>query len=47
MYKGSRLITIVVEKVQVGRNYCEMELSDIAQGKFSKKEFLDAIENEI
>ena len=24
-----------------------MELSDIAQGKSSKKEFLDAIENEI
>ena len=48
-HKGIILITIVADTFKSAETTAkwEMELSDIAQGKFSKKEFLDAIENEI
>ena len=47
--KGINLITIVAEKFKSTEttDKWELELSDIAQDKFSKKEFLDAIEIEI
>ena len=48
-HKGISLITIVADTFKSAETTAkwEMELSDIAQGKSSKKEFLDAIENEI
>ena len=48
-HKGISLVTIVADSFKSAETTakCEMELSDIAQGKSSKKEFLDAIENEI
>ncbi|ERM33702.1 TPA: DNA topoisomerase 3 [Clostridioides difficile] len=47
--KGISLVTIVADTFKSAETTAkwEMELSDIAQGKSSKKEFLDAIENEI
>ena len=49
MHKGISLVTIVSDIFKSSETTAkwEMELSDIAQGKSSKKEFLDAIENEI
>lgn len=48
-YKGISLVTIVVDTFKSAGTTAKwkMELSDIAQGKSSKKEFLDVIENEI
>lgn len=48
-HKGISLVTIVADSFKSAETTAkwEMELSDIAQGKSSKKEFLDAIENEI
>ena len=48
-HKGISLVTIVSDTFKSAETTAkwEMELSDIAQGKSSKKEFLDAIENEI
>ncbi|WP_343013618.1 DNA topoisomerase 3 [Gemella morbillorum] len=48
-HKGISLVTIVSDSFKSAETTAkwEMELSDIAQGKSSKKEFLDAIENEI
>ncbi len=48
-HKGISLVTIVADTFKSAETTAkwEMELSDIAQGKSSKKEFLDAIENEI
>lgn len=48
-HKGISLVTIVADNFKSAETTAkwEMELSDIAQGKSSKKEFLDAIENEI
>lgn len=48
-HKGISLVTIVADTFKSAEKTAkwEMELSDIAQGKSSKKEFLDAIENEI
>ena len=48
-HKGISLVTIVADSFKSAKTTAkwEMELSDIAQGKSSKKEFLDAIENEI
>lgn len=48
-HKGISLVTIVEDTFKSAETTAkwEMELSDIAQGKSSKKEFLDAIENEI
>lgn len=48
-HKGISLATIVADTFKSAETTAkwEMELSDIAQGKSSKKEFLDAIENEI
>ncbi|HBG4529921.1 TPA: DNA topoisomerase 3 [Clostridioides difficile] len=48
-HKGISLVTIVADTFKSAETTAkwEMELSNIAQGKSSKKEFLDAIENEI
>ncbi|HGC7856160.1 TPA: DNA topoisomerase 3 [Streptococcus agalactiae] len=48
-HKGICLVTIVADTFKSAETTAkwEMELSDIAQGKSYKKEFLDAIENEI
>lgn len=48
-HKGISLITIVADSFKSAETTVkwEMELSDIAQRKSSKKEFLEAIENEI
>lgn len=48
-HKGISLVTIVADSFKSAETTAkwEMELSDIDQGKSSKKEFLDAIENEI
>lgn len=48
-HKGISLVTIVADNFKSAETTAkwEMELSDIAQGKSSKKEFLEAIENEI
>ena len=48
-HKGISLVTIVADTFKSAETTAkwEMELSDIAQGKSSKKEFLDAIENDI
>ena len=48
-HKGISLVTIVSDTFKSAETTAkwEMELADIAQGKSSKKEFLDAIENEI
>lgn len=48
-HKGISLVTIVADTFKSAETTAkwEMELSDIAQGKSSKKEFLEAIENEI
>ncbi|CAL7885158.1 DNA topoisomerase 3 [Fusobacterium necrophorum] len=48
-HKGISLVTIVADTFKSAETTAkwEMELSDIAQVKSSKKEFLDAIENEI
>ena len=48
-HKGISLVTIVADTFKSAETTAkwEMELSDIAQGKSSKKEFLDAIENKI
>lgn len=48
-HKGISLVTIVAVTFKSAETTAkwEMELSDIAQGKFSKKNFLEAIENEI
>lgn len=48
-HKGISLVTIVADSFKSAETTAkwEMELSDIAQGKSSKKEFLEAIENEI
>ena len=48
-HKGISLVTIVADTFKSAQTTAkwEMELSDIAQGKSSKKEFLEAIENEI
>lgn len=48
-HKGISLVTIVADTFKSAETTAkwEMELSDIAQGKSSKKEFLDVIENEI
>lgn len=48
-HKGISLVTIVADTFKSAETTAkwEMELSDIAQGKSSKKEFLDAIVNEI
>lgn len=48
-HKGVSLVTIVADTFKSAETTAkwEMELADIAQGKSSKKEFLDAIENEI
>ena len=47
--KGKQLLKLVPQDLKEPELTAkwEMELSDIAQGKSSKKEFLDAIENEI
>ena len=49
MHKGISLVTIAVDtfKSAETRAKCEIELADITQGKFSKKEFLEAIEKDI
>lgn len=48
-HKGISLVTIVADNFKSAETTAkwEMELSDIAQGKSSKEEFLEAIENEI
>ena len=48
-HKGISLVTIVADSFKSAETTAkwEMELSDIAQGKSSKEEFLEAIENEI
>lgn len=48
-HKGISLVTIVSDTFKSAETTAkwEMELSDIAQGKSSKKNFLEAIENEI
>lgn len=48
-HKGISLVTIVSDTFKSAETTAkwEMELADIAKGKSSKKEFLDAIENEI
>lgn len=48
-HKGISLVTIVADNFKSAETTAkwEMELSNIAQGKSSKKKFLDAIENEI
>lgn len=48
-HKGISLITIVADNFKSAETTAkwEMELSDIAQGKSSKEEFLEAIENEL
>lgn len=48
-HKGIRLVTIVSDTFKSAKTTAkwEMELSDIAQGKSSKEEFLKGIENEI
>lgn len=48
-HKGISLVTIVSDTFKSAETTAkwEMELSDIAQGKSSKEEFLEAIENEI
>lgn len=48
-HKGISLVTIVADTFKSAETTAkwEMELSDIAQGKSSKKEFLEAIGNEI
>ncbi|QEJ94975.1 hypothetical protein FUT84_06645 [Treponema phagedenis] len=48
-HKGISLVTIVADTFKSAETTAkwEMELADIAQGKSFKKEFLDAIENEI
>lgn len=49
MHKGISLVTIVADNFKSAETTAkwEMELSDIAQGKSSKEEFLKDIENEI
>ncbi|WP_165744575.1 DNA topoisomerase 3 [Streptococcus dysgalactiae] len=49
MHKGISLVTIVADNFKSAETTAkwEMELSDIAQGKSLKEEFLEAIENEI
>ena len=48
-HKGISLVTIVADNFKSAETTAkwEMELSDIAQGKSSKEEFLEAIENEL
>ena len=48
-HKGISLVTIVFDTFKSAETTAkwEMELSDIAQGKSSKEEFLEAIENEL
>ncbi|HFH9360662.1 TPA: DNA topoisomerase 3 [Streptococcus agalactiae] len=48
-HKGISLVTIVADTFKSAETTAkwEMELADIAQGKSSKEEFLEAIENEI
>ncbi|MGT2715911.1 DNA topoisomerase 3 [Streptococcus respiraculi] len=48
-HKGISLVTIVADNFKSAETTAkwEMELSDIAQGKSSKEDFLEAIENEI
>ncbi|WP_247927281.1 DNA topoisomerase 3 [Streptococcus constellatus] len=48
-HKGINLVTIVADNFKSAETTAkwEMELSDIAQGKSSKEEFLEAIENDI
>lgn len=48
-HKGISLVTIVADNFKSAETTAkwEMELSDIAQGKTSKEEFLEAIENDI
>ena len=48
-HKGISLVTIVSDSFKLAETTAkwEMELSDIAQGKSSKEEFLEEIENEI
>lgn len=48
-HKGISLVTIVADAFKSAETTAkwEMELSDIAQGKSSKKDFLEAIESEI
>ena len=48
-HKGIGLVTIVADNFKSAETTAkwEMELSDIAQGKSSKEEFLEAIENDI
>ena len=48
-HKGISLVTIVADNFKSAETTAkwEMELSDIAQGKSSKEEFLKDIENEI
>ena len=48
-HKGISLVTIVADNFKSTETTAkwEMELSDIAQGKSSKEEFLEAIENDI
>ena len=48
-HKGISLVTIVADTFKSAETTAkwEMELSDIAQGKSSKKDFLEAIESEI
>lgn len=48
-HKGISLVTIVADTFKSAQTTAkwEMELSDIAQGKSSKENFLEAIENEI
>ena len=48
-HKGISLVTIVSDTFKSAETTAkwEMELSDIAQGKSSKEEFLEAIENEL
>lgn len=48
-HKGIRLVTIVADNFKSAETTAkwEMELSDIAQGKSSKKVFLESIESEI
>ena len=47
--KGKSLIEIIADNFKSAKTTAkwEMELSDIAQGKSSKKEFLEEIESEI
>ena len=48
-HKGISLVTIVADSFKSAETTAKwkMELSDIAQGKSSKEEFLEAIENDI